>query len=106
MLIRMKKAQSTLEYALLITVVIGALLTMQNYLKRGMQGSLRDKSDQISEAHYSPGLTNNTATMTTTSDVHEAISSQWTTTTTGSQNTSENRDIEDLADETWPAHWE
>jgi hypothetical protein len=37
---RMRQAQSTLEYALLIGVVVGGLLTMQNYLKRSVQGKL------------------------------------------------------------------
>ncbi len=49
-----KKGQSTLEYALLIAVVVGALLAMQPYLKRGVQGNLRDSSDQIG-TQYSRG---------------------------------------------------
>ena len=56
MLIRIRKAQSTLEYALLIGVVVGSLLAMQNYLKRSMQGRLQAVGDQIGD-QYSPGLT-------------------------------------------------
>jgi hypothetical protein len=56
MLTRMRKAQSTLEYALLIGVVVGALLYMQNYLKRSIQGQIQKAGDQIGEA-YSPELT-------------------------------------------------
>ena len=56
MLIRMRKAQSTLEYALLIGVVVGALIAMQNYLKRSMMGRLQAVGDQIGD-QYSPGLT-------------------------------------------------
>ena len=43
------KGQSTLEYAVIIAVVIGALLAMNAYVKRGLQGKLRDASDQIGD---------------------------------------------------------
>ncbi len=44
-----KKAQSTLEYALIIAVIVAALLAIQIYMKRGVQGKLRESSDQIGE---------------------------------------------------------
>ncbi|MDD4183386.1 MAG: hypothetical protein PHT53_06165 [Candidatus Omnitrophica bacterium] len=56
MLTKVRHAQSTLEYALLISVVVGGLLTMQNYLKRSVQGRLQASGDEIGE-QYSPGLT-------------------------------------------------
>lgn len=56
MLTKLRTAQSTLEYALLISVVVGGLLTMQNYLKRSVQGKLQAAADEIGE-QYSPGLT-------------------------------------------------
>lgn len=37
-----KKAQSTLEYAIIIAVVVGAAIAMQVYVKRGLQGRVRD----------------------------------------------------------------
>lgn len=43
------KAQSTLEYAILIAVVVGALVAIQIYLKRGIQGKMRDSADQVGE---------------------------------------------------------
>jgi len=55
-LTKVRHAQSTLEYALLISVVVGGLLTMQNYLKRSVQGRLQASADEIGE-QYSPGLT-------------------------------------------------
>jgi len=55
-LTKLRQAQSTLEYALLISVVVGGLLTMQNYLKRSVQGRLQASADEIGE-QYSPGLT-------------------------------------------------
>ena len=56
MLTKCRKAQSTLEYALLVGVVVGVLLTMQNYLKRSMQGKLQSTADEMGE-QYSPGDT-------------------------------------------------
>jgi hypothetical protein len=52
-----KRGQSTLEYAVLIVVIIGALLTIQVYIKRGIQGRLKQASDDIGD-QYSPGNTN------------------------------------------------
>lgn len=44
-----KKAQSSLEYAILIIIVLGALLTIQAYIKRGVQGRLKTATDDIGE---------------------------------------------------------
>ncbi len=49
-LLRNKKAQSTMEYALLIAIVIGVFSAMQIYLRRGLQARIRQGSDNI------PGL--------------------------------------------------
>ncbi len=48
-MLRNRKAQSTLEYAVLIAVVVGALIAIQIYLKRGVQGKMRESADQIGE---------------------------------------------------------
>ena len=54
---RKKKGQSTLEYAVLIIIIIGALLTIQVYIKRAIQGRLKSASDDIGD-QFSPGNTN------------------------------------------------
>lgn len=54
---RRRKGQSTLEYAVLIIIVIGALLSIQIYIKRGVQGRLKSATDDIGD-QYSPGNTN------------------------------------------------
>ncbi len=41
-----KKAQSTAEYAILIAIVVGALVGMQIYVRRGLQGRIADVVDQ------------------------------------------------------------
>jgi len=54
---RKKKGQSTLEYAILIIVIIGALLSIQVYIKRGIQGRLKSATDDIGD-QFSVGNTN------------------------------------------------
>lgn len=54
---RKKKGQSTLEYAVLIIIVIGALLSIQVYIKRGVQGRLKSATDDIGD-QFSVGNTN------------------------------------------------
>ncbi len=61
-----KRAQSTLEYAVLIIVIIGALLSIQVYIKRGVQGRLKSATDDIGD-QFSPGNTNQVKTTRTES---------------------------------------
>jgi len=42
-----KKAQSTAEYAVLLGLVIGAVVTMQVYVKRSLQAKVKDASDLL-----------------------------------------------------------
>ena len=65
-----KRGQSTLEYAVLIVVIIGALVAVQVYLKRGIQGRMRESSDQIGE-QFSPGYTVSNRITTTYSNSTE-----------------------------------
>lgn len=44
-----RKGQSTVEYAIIIAVIISALLVMQFYMRRGVMGKLREGTDQIGE---------------------------------------------------------
>jgi len=44
-----KRGQSTLEYAVIIAVVVGALLAVQVYVKRGVQGRFKQAADDIGE---------------------------------------------------------
>jgi uncharacterized protein (UPF0333 family) len=53
------KGQTTLEVVILIGVVVAALIWMGVYMKRGIQGRLRDSTDQIGE-QYSAGNTTST----------------------------------------------
>jgi len=51
-----KKAQSSLEYAILIIIVLGALLSIQVYIKRGIQGRLKSATDDIGEQYKAGGM--------------------------------------------------
>lgn len=44
-----RKGQNTLEYVLLITAVVVAFLLIQYYLNRGLQGRVREASDNIGD---------------------------------------------------------
>ena len=61
-----QKGQSTLEYAILIIIIIGALLSIQVYIKRGVQGRLKSATDDIGD-QFSVGNTNVVKTMRTSS---------------------------------------
>lgn len=49
--------QGTAEYAVLLAAVTTALLAMQVYLKRSLQGRVKDLADQISSRQYQANLT-------------------------------------------------
>lgn len=55
-MLRQDKAQSTLEYAVIIVVVMAALFAIQFYMQRGVQGKLRESGDKIGE-QYAAGKT-------------------------------------------------
>ncbi len=59
-----KAGQSTLEYAVLAICLVAALLAMAVYIKRGMQGRLRQSGDELGE-QYSPGNTSGVNTIVT-----------------------------------------
>lgn len=69
----LRRGQSTAEYAILAAVVIAALLTMQIYMKRGMQGKLREATDQIGE-QFAPKKTTYDYTFTTDSTREDVLS--------------------------------
>ena len=69
---RCKRGQSTLEYAVLIIIIIGALLSIQVYIKRGVQGRLKQATDDIGD-QFSVGNTNVVKIMTTSSLTNETF---------------------------------
>ncbi|MCF7875370.1 MAG: hypothetical protein K9L99_05875 [Candidatus Omnitrophica bacterium] len=100
MLIKLKKAQSTLEYAALFAVVIGAIIAGQVYFKRGVQGKLKSSADQVGE-QYSFGATG-TITQNMKSNSNEVVSGGTTKTTSNqSQDRKTNINVGEFGDEYW-----
>lgn len=78
------KAQSTLELSALLIITLGALLAIQVYFKRGIQGRWKQSVDDISEELYDPFLSDSNLTyrveMNTSTDVKtvEDVTGRWT----------------------------
>ncbi len=91
------KGQSTLEYVILIGFVVAALIAMGVYMKRGVQGKLRESTDQVGE-QYSAG--NVTGKYTTTTDMaqHEDLDGTGKTTTNIIKNTQNRTGSETVSD--------
>ena len=49
MMLKNRRAQSAVEYATLITVVVAVVLVAQIYMKRGFTGKLRESTDSVGE---------------------------------------------------------
>lgn len=65
-----RTGQSTVEYAVLIVVVIAALIAMAIFMKRGVMGKARESTNQIGE-QFTPLSTVNDYTRTYTSTRNE-----------------------------------
>ncbi len=100
---RRKRGQSTLEYAVLIIIIIGALLSIQVYIKRGVQGRLKSATDDIGD-QFSPGNMNvvtKTKTAGTSNQTFKAGASATTMTVPETTNTSSNANIYNQFQEFW-----
>lgn len=104
-----KRAQSTLEYAVVIAIIVGGLLAMQMYIKRGIQGRLKQASDDIGE-QYSPGQSeshyttkvdssSDEKTLGAKSDVDQGVKTTSTSNQTQTRTGSEK--IDELSKEDW-----
>ena len=65
------RAQSLSEYAVVLGLVSVALVSMQVYIKRGMQGRLRDMANQISPVQYERANATANYTITRSSNITE-----------------------------------
>jgi cytoskeletal protein RodZ len=91
---RRRKGQSTLEYAVLVIIIIGALLSIQVYIKRGVQGRLKSAADDIGD-QFSPGNTNETRTIKTSSKTNDLFQAGVSTSTiVGEEVTNETVDMD------------
>jgi Flp pilus assembly pilin Flp len=53
----MKKSQATIEYIFLIALVASAIIAMLFYISRGLQGNIRNKTDQLGAGQFEHGKT-------------------------------------------------
>lgn len=98
-----KRAQTTLEYAILIGVIVGGLIAMQVYLKRGFQGKLKESSDSMGQ-QFSPGYTNTSYETNSYTNSTETVSNlQVTTTDIHEQTTNREGDeqVQEFNNEYW-----
>lgn len=51
-----KRAQSTAEYVIVLGLIIAAVVAMQTYVKRGLQGRVKDAVDFVDNAEQSSGV--------------------------------------------------
>jgi hypothetical protein len=80
-----KKGQNVVEYSILIALVVGAAIAMQTYVKRGLQGRVKDSVDfvgnmttsgggevvNLTGRQYEPYYTETVATINSTRSVAE-----------------------------------
>ena len=92
-MLRRIKGQSTLEYAMIIAVVVGALLAIQIYMKRGLQGRLRESSDQIGEQFDANKTTIERTTTHTGKTVQTVLKGEIKTTTESDERTLSGKDV-------------
>jgi len=64
--LKKKKGLHTLEYAIIILIIVAALIAIQVYFKRGVQGGLRDSTDKIGNQYSAANFTSDYQTDTNT----------------------------------------
>jgi uncharacterized protein (UPF0333 family) len=87
-----RRGQSTLEYAIIIGVVVGALIMMQVYVKRGLQGRVKQATDEIGD-QFSPTASTSTTTINSTVNSTENVFGGNNAYTKTSMNQQQNRGV-------------
>lgn len=98
-----RRGQSTLEYAVVIAVIVAALVVMQLYIRRGVQGRLRQSADDMGE-QFAPSVSYNWNTTYNQNVAEDVDSSARITTnyTTDQQTRSGTETVNMQADNYWP----
>lgn len=92
-----RNGQTTLEYAVVIAVVAAALLSMQIYMKRGVQGRLRSATDQVGD-QFVPTTTTSTYTVTSSSNRRDVALTNGSSTSTLNQDEVQTRSGSETVD--------
>lgn len=101
----MRKSQGVVEYSLIIALVVMVFLSMQVYLKRGMQGRFQAATDQMSD-QYGHGVSDVHETSSASTSMWEITIPGWGSPTTytwthGGYSSTSKRNVESL-DKNWP----
>jgi len=80
-MVRGRRGQSVLEYAVIIAVVVGALLAINIYMKRGLENRMRQSGDDVGK-QFAAGATQITRNTTHNSLIVETTEQAVTTTNT------------------------
>lgn len=73
--LKRKRAQSALEYTVIIACVVMGLVAMTKYIRRSMQGKLREAMDELGQ-QYHPEKTRGAYSMISSSSVREQTKTQ------------------------------
>jgi len=96
-----KRAQSTIEYAVLIGIVVAGLVAMQIYMKRGFQGKLKESADSMGQQFVPGQSTSNYTTISNTATRERtAMGTTATWIDTQKSNRSGNETTPEFGDET------
>jgi uncharacterized protein (UPF0333 family) len=77
-----QRGQSILEYTLLLGVIVAGILIMQNFVKRGFQGNLKESADKMGEQFSASGTTiEQTRTMTADQEITDEVGTTSSTAT-------------------------
>src|SRR3989338_370618 len=72
MLRRSRRGQTALEYIVLLIIVMGALLAISNYFKRGLQGRWKAAMDDMGD-QYDPRTADSSVRHTLTQNTNTTI---------------------------------
>ena len=87
---RNKRGQAVLEYTVIFIIILGVMIGMKNYMKRGVQGRWKSASDDMGE-QYDPQFinsnimysaqSNSQSIVTVQNGTYEGTPGQWTSRT-------------------------
>lgn len=94
-MLKNKKAQSTLEYAIVIAIIVAGLLAMSQYIKRGYMGKLKTGADELGDQFNPNNMTGSETTNSTQSTSTSVLGGVTTTTYNGGTTTvADNKTVE------------
>lgn len=93
-----RRTEGILEYAVLILFVTGALFSMCVYVKRAVQGNLKEAVDRLGEEYSPETVTNRSLTYNFKQETKETLSGG-VSSVTGQSDTTENIELGNLAGE-------